>query len=78
MAESFVYPASTGNPVAPPVVSLERETPSSVEVTRNAKGDYQWSIKVYCEVGMETFAAEKAVRVDDLLRQQYSLPERSQ
>lgn len=31
------------------LVQLQRETRSSIELTRNAKGDYQWVIKRYHE-----------------------------
>ena len=30
-------------------VLLQRELPHSIELTRNAKGDYQWTIKMYFE-----------------------------
>mgnify|MGYP001597407994 CR=1 FL=1 len=57
-------------------VQLERETPSSVELTRNARGEMQWQIKVYCEAGLEGSAALTAVAVDDSLRREYGLPGR--
>lgn len=46
------------------------DTPCSIEVTRNAKGDYQWSIKTYC--GQETYdllvAVDQLQEVDRKLR----------
>ena len=62
--------------LAAPQVHLERETPSSVELTRNARGEMQWQIKVYCEAGLEGSAALTAVAVDDSLRREYGLPGR--
>ena len=33
--------------LAEKLAELRRDAPHSVELTKNAKGDYQWSIKVY-------------------------------
>ncbi len=53
-----------GNTVTP----IQRETPSSVEITRNSKGDYQWAVKCYAEVGDEARAMGEALSIDTLLR----------
>jgi hypothetical protein len=50
---------------------IQRETRSSVELTRNAKGDYQWSIKVYGEDDGLEAALNTAKAIDHKLRQAY-------
>ena len=47
-------------------------TPCSVEVTRSAKGLYQWSIKLYADPETMIQAANEIKRVDALLRTQYA------
>lgn len=55
---------------------LQRDTRSSIELTRNAKGDYQWSIKRYYDQNADE--SDDAIRdlehVDTELRRAY-LPE---
>lgn len=51
---------------------IQRETPSSVEITRGAKGTPQWSVKVYCEVGAELAALARAKELDALLKEHYA------
>lgn len=58
----------------PQVALLARETRSSIEVTRNARGDYQWSAKVYFEEGHALDALAVLSGIDDELRARY-LPE---
>ena len=53
------------------VEELARETRSSIEVTRNAKGDYQWTIKHYHEAGDEAVAFDTIKYVEILLRHFY-------
>jgi hypothetical protein len=48
-----------------------REAPSSVEITRNAKGTVQWSIKVYAAVGEEEDAMQVATALDAALKDTY-------
>lgn len=50
------------------LLSVARESRCSVEVTRNAKGDYQWSIKAYHEDGYENAAVHRIKWVDCRLR----------
>lgn len=57
----------------PQWVTLTRETPSSVEITRNAKGTVQWSIKVYSAVGEEEDAMQIATALDAALKDNYRL-----
>ena len=73
LSDSAVSPAQV---IAEGPVHLERETPSSVELTRNAKGEMQWVIKCYVPAGLEGSAALTAVAVDDSLRREYGLPGR--
>ncbi len=47
--------------------TLQRETPSSVEITRNSKGEIQFSIKVYAAVGEEDDAAFHAIEIFERL-----------
>jgi len=47
------------------------ESRSSVEITRNAKGETQWAVKVYRDPGEEEDAKTIAVRLDQALRQLY-------
>jgi hypothetical protein len=46
-----------------------RETPSSVEITRNAKGDAQFVVKLYAEVGDEEATAERAIALYERMTQ---------
>ena len=58
----------------PNVAQIQRETRSSIEVTRNAKGDYQWVIKRYFDgdSDSEMGAAMNSVRAaDKRLREDY-------
>jgi len=55
----------------PQIVQLARETRSSIEVTRNAKGDPQWTIKAYCEDGQEEEALDRIRSVELQLRNFY-------
>ncbi len=51
--------------------AIQPETPSSVEITRGAKGTPQWSIKVYCAVGDEQAAKDLATEIDAQLQTHY-------
>ncbi|MDE2104999.1 MAG: hypothetical protein KGL39_47615 [Patescibacteria group bacterium] len=51
---------------------LQRITRSSVELSKNAKGDYQWVIKAYFEDGQEDDALDRLKHIDDELRKQYA------
>ena len=55
-----------------PYAQIDREirTPSSIEISRNAKREPSFSIKVYCEVGEEDSAKAKAIRLDRELREE--------
>jgi hypothetical protein len=55
------------------ITEITTDTPSSVEVTRSAKGTYQFSVKIYC--GTEprdiAFAANEAHRITTMLEMLY-------
>ena len=53
------------------VASLARESRSSITLTRNAKGDYQWEIKIYYEDGEDGFAEEALRKLDTKLRRAF-------
>jgi hypothetical protein len=55
----------------PQVALLARETRSSIELTRNARGDYQWVMKVYFEEGHAQSALAVLSVIDDELRARY-------
>lgn len=55
----------------PTTATLARETRSSIELTRNAKGDYQWSIKAYFDEGHEDDALGMLEAIDGTLRAVY-------
>ena len=50
---------------------LDRETRSSIELTRNARGDYQWCLKLYVEDGREAEAQPVLERLDQQLRSSF-------
>lgn len=55
-------------------VILNRDTRSSIELTRNAKGDYQWVIKRYFDqedVNASADALKEAGWIDTSLREKY-------
>ena len=52
----------------PNVVQMARETRSSIEVTRNRTGDYQWVMKLYFEEGHEAQAIVMLGTIDEELR----------
>lgn len=52
----------------PEILELSRETRSSIEVSRNAKGEYAWKLKLYLEDGAEGDALDRLSRIDDELR----------
>ncbi len=54
-----------------PPTTTQRETPSSVEITRNAKGAIQYAVKVYCEAGYEQDAAQRAIELELRLYELY-------
>lgn len=56
------------------LAQLQRETRSSIEVTRNSKGDYQWVIKCYFDEGEEVHILDTIQAIDRTLRITY-LPE---
>ena len=53
------------------VINEAQKAYSSVELTRNAKGAYQWTVKVYAEAGDEDVALAVARDLDAGLRQIY-------
>lgn len=55
--------------------TTDRQAFSSVELTRNAKGGYQWTIKCYVPAGEEQVALLKAKMLDEQLRAEYDAPE---
>lgn len=55
---------------------LQRETPSSVEISLTAKGDHTYSVKCYAEVGEELLAATTCLELVDIIRVQLALPPR--
>lgn len=57
--------------VEPQALTLARETRSSIELTRNAKGDYQWTVKLYVEDGAEDAALATLAQIDATLRATY-------
>ena len=58
-----------------PVTELRRELPHSIELTRNARAEYQWSIKLYFEA-TETGAATcfQLGLIDGWLRERFLPP----
>lgn len=55
----------------PVVIQLQRETRSSIELTRNARGEYGWVIKLYCEGGDMGSGVDVLQDVDQALRRLY-------
>ncbi len=53
------------------LASLQRETRCSIELKRNAKGEYAWDVKVYYENGQEADAMERLWTVDLDLRRRF-------
>lgn len=50
---------------------ISTSTTDSIELTRNAKGEYQWTIKVYHEPGKDSEALERLGATDAQLREDY-------
>ena len=50
------------------IETVKRELPHSVEVTRNAKGEYGWTIKLYFESDAGPHTCVKAADLDARLR----------
>ncbi len=50
---------------------LARETRSSIEVTKNARGEYQWVVKVYFEDGYDLKALDTCFDIDSRLRSHF-------
>jgi hypothetical protein len=48
-------------------------TPSSVEIGRNAKHEPVWTVKVYCAVGEEQQALERALALEKRLQDEYGM-----
>ena len=48
------------------------EHPNSVEVSRNAKGQYSFVIKLYCEIGTESFVIDHAKKLYAQLDESFS------
>lgn len=84
--QSSIVPLPTQPHPEAQSVQIQREATSSIEVTRNAKGDYQWVIKRYYAGGTEIdvdpesgilldpeswTALQEIKRVDELLRQHF-------
>ena len=55
----------------PVIVQMQRETHSSIELTRNAKSEYQWQIKIYHEDGDEDSALQTLQHIDTRLREMF-------
>ena len=55
-----------------PYAQIDREdrTPASIEVSRNAKHEPSWSIKIYSKVGEEEQALANVLRLDAQLREE--------
>lgn len=53
------------------VLTLARETRSSIEVTRNRSGEYQWVTKIYFTDNEEGDALDRLSRIDDELRDRF-------
>lgn len=53
------------------LAELQRETRSSIELTRNSKGDYQWVIKSYYEEEQADVALKVINGIDVVLRAEY-------
>lgn len=58
------------NPSIPAADQLARETRSSIELSRDAKGVYRWDIKLYfdCADGDEMPTIIQLSRIDDQLK----------
>lgn len=54
-----------------PAILTQRDPKSSIELTRNAEGDYQWAIKAYFEEGREEDALATLETLDETLRAVY-------
>ena len=52
-------------------VETTENTSDSVELTRNAKGDYQWTVKLYFQPKAEVEAMHRLDSLDRALRKQY-------
>lgn len=55
----------------PEVMQIERETRSSIEVSRNAKNEYSWKCKAYFGEGEEEDALVRLRAIEIALRQFY-------
>lgn len=55
--------------LAEKLAELRRDAPNSIELTRNAKGDYQWVIKAYFADGETPLPLLE--KMDERLRQTY-------
>ena len=53
------------------LAELRREQTNSIELTRNAKGEYQWTIKAYYAQGEEQAALDAQHFIDQSLRDLY-------
>lgn len=51
----------------------QHDSRSSVEISRNAKGDTQWVVKTYRDPGQEDEAKEVTQRIHDELTRLYYL-----
>ena len=43
---------------------------SSIEITRNSKGIYQFAVKVYCDVNLD-FGTKEAIRITKQLEKEF-------
>ena len=50
------------------IETVKRELPHSVEVTRNAKGEYGWTVKVYFEDTDGLLTVDEITDIDAQLR----------
>ena len=48
---------------------LAQENTNSIEVSKNAKGDYTWSIKLYSDAGEEL--PDRIKKIDRVLRKMF-------
>ena len=53
------------------LAELQRETRSSIELERTAKGEYKWTVKRYYESDQPTEALSEIKYIDAKLRDEY-------
>ena len=58
----------------PVIVQMQRETHSSIELTRGQRQSYSWVIKLYHEEGYEDSALQTLQHIDTRLREIFIPP----